>query len=94
MLKSDKMVYEQTLIRKGFRHHPEWDWCSIGIDHYRLDLPGATIRAYITRLNGPVTCMAGTVENDKGDCSYKLISSEEKLILFIHQQTQQHANHA
>jgi len=82
------MVHEITLLRKGFRRYPLWDWKSIGIEHYRLDMPGTIIRAYLSRISGPLVCHLAVAQSENDVFEYISISSELKIDQLLHQKQQ------
>lgn len=49
------MQNEQTLLKLGFKHHPEWDFEEIGAKHYRKEISGKVFRAYEVNFNGPTS---------------------------------------
>lgn len=60
----------QTLLDLGFVRWPAWDYARNGplalTEHYRLETPHGTFRAYEERHNGPLYVRLGKVTNEQG----------------------------
>lgn len=68
----------ETLLALGFIRHPEWDWqnkrypdgaITSTTEHYRLETPNATFRAYEVSCNGPRYVKLAKTVNEAGGVS-------------------------